>query len=235
MDDIKKLIDDLRHMQGLGWYGANGQAAAALERLYAENADLRARLEQAYRELASVDRALDFAGSARISWNNGEEILRSRSDRIDGMGQAGAYWRSTIDHPRGEIRSARNDARADLERAQAEAAAMREALEWYFKEDEKSVQDGILEDVSKRPAHKGLSTTAGADLLAEVARLREVERLAREYRKVVRDTTAHEEAKPSWFPNEDLEGNYYGKENELWHREEEAKKVFFAVLGKEND
>ena len=44
MDDIKKLIDDLRHMQGLGRYGANGQAADSLERLSDENTKLRKSL-----------------------------------------------------------------------------------------------------------------------------------------------------------------------------------------------
>ena len=52
-------------------------------------ADLRARLAEAERELESVDRALDFAHSSRTRRDNGEEIQRSRTDRIDGMGQAG--------------------------------------------------------------------------------------------------------------------------------------------------
>lgn len=128
----------------------------------------------------------------------------------------------------------RDAARAELERAKAEATVMREALEELV---------GLMEGVRERdyepdtftcqPARRALSGQAGADLLADLARLREIERLAKEYRKVVRDKTAHEEAKPSWFSNEDLEGDYYGKENELWHREEEAKEVFFAALGKE--
>ena len=91
-------------------------AALLAERLSAENADLRARLEQAERELESVDRALDLAHSARTRWDDGEEIPRSRTDRIDGMGQAGAYWRSTIDHLRGEIRRERDAALAEVKR-----------------------------------------------------------------------------------------------------------------------
>ena len=128
--DHKKLIARLYERARTAEVGQNGTlltiAAAALEHHLAENADLRARLEQAERELESVDRALDFAHSSRTRWDNGEEIQRSRTDRIDGMGQAGAYWRSTIVHLRSEIRQERDSALAELERAQAEVKRLRE-------------------------------------------------------------------------------------------------------------
>ena len=54
VDDIKKLIEDLRGLHAACGEETYRNAADALERLSAENADLRARLEQAERDAASA-------------------------------------------------------------------------------------------------------------------------------------------------------------------------------------
>ena len=128
-------------------------ALAELERLSAENADLRARLEQAERERDEA----------------GEEMKEAAGELLIPLPQSDPTVRKLL-LANSIMRQERDAARADLERAQAEAAATREverlALEYRAKAMEFRTRDRLGWQESEAAIAAGKLRAAGEALFA---------------------------------------------------------------------
>ena len=128
-----------------------------------------------------------------------------------------------------QVLKERDAARADLERVQAEAAAMREALQMGMPYLLGCYDDGVdIQALSKA----ALSGQAGAALLAELARLREVERLAKAYRSAVTERRAHKMV-DSNTDDSPLGTKWSRRLEELTMAKRAAGEELFNAVGKE--